>query len=160
MSRTSTRDEHQAWRAVAHAQSIVSERLEVTLSEHGLPALAWCEVLISLDGVDERRLRMFELAGAVVMSRSGLTRLIDRIETAGLIRRESCPTDRRGAFVALTPEGEEVLARARPVYHAALHQHFGVHLTAPRAIADALEPVTQAACRGVREAEASGAAAL
>lgn len=98
---------------------------------------------------------MYELAGAVVMSRSGLTRLVDRIETAGLLRREVCPNDRRGAFVALTGAGAMLLTRIRPVYRDALHEHFARHLDDPDQIAQALAPITRAACQAVHDEEAA-----
>ena len=76
-----------------------------------------------------QRLRLSELAEAVTLSRSGLTRLVDRLEKAGLLRREACPTDRRGAFAALTPKGAGALRRTWPAYARAIQEHFARHLS-------------------------------
>ena len=76
-----------------------------------------------------QRLRLSELAEAVTLSRSGLTRLVDRLENAGLLRREACPTDRRGAFAVLTPKGAGALRRTWPAYALAIQEHFARHLS-------------------------------
>jgi DNA-binding MarR family transcriptional regulator len=72
------------------------------------------EVLIRLSRSPGQRLRLTELANQVRLSTSGLSRLVDRVEAAGLVRREACPSDRRGAFAVLTDEGEAALATALP----------------------------------------------
>ncbi len=72
---------------------------------------------------------MHELARAVVLSRSGLTRLVDRLEGAGLLRREPDPADRRGSYTEITDEGGATLRRMWPVYAAGIAEHFGRHLT-------------------------------
>jgi DNA-binding MarR family transcriptional regulator len=72
---------------------------------------------------------MHELARAVVLSRSGLTRLVDRLEKAGLLRREPDPSDRRGAFAVLTDEGRDMLRQMWPVYAAGIAEHFGRHVS-------------------------------
>src|SRR5688572_24725048 len=76
--------------------------------------LGWFEVLLRLARSPEHQLRMADLAAQVALSTSGLTRLIDRVEAAGLVERQSCATDRRGAFAVLTPAGEDVLREALP----------------------------------------------
>jgi DNA-binding MarR family transcriptional regulator len=88
---------------------------------------------------------MFEVAEGIVMSRSGLTRLVDRIEKAGLLRREMCPSDRRGTHLALTDEGDDLLRRALPVYSTAIREHFLRYLPDPSAVETALQPVVDAA---------------
>jgi DNA-binding MarR family transcriptional regulator len=72
---------------------------------------------------------MSELADAVVLSRSGVTRLVDRMVRAGLVRREACPEDRRSLYAALTPEGTRALKRARPFHLRGVAEHFGRHLS-------------------------------
>jgi DNA-binding MarR family transcriptional regulator len=81
----------------------------------GVP-VQWFEVLLRLARSPEHRLRMTELATQVRLSTSGLTRLIDRIEEAGHVTREACPSDRRGAYAVLTPDGEQVLRAALPAH--------------------------------------------
>lgn len=73
----------------------------------------WVEVLLRL-ARSGGQLRMAELAAQVRLSTSGLTRLVDRIEEAGLVRREACPSDRRGAFAVLTEAGEQLLRAELP----------------------------------------------
>lgn len=95
----------------------VTRRLEA----RSLP-VAWLGVLVRLARSPGQRLRMSELAQDMTMSTSGLTRLIDRIESAGHVRREACPNDRRGLLAVLTPEGRAVAAEAAPDHVADLEQ--------------------------------------
>src|SRR3712207_5980163 len=98
-----------AWRALLNAQAAAVAAIERELAEADLVPLTWYDVLVALSEAPGPRLRLTGLARAVVLSRSGLPRLVDRLEGAGLIRREACPSDRRGAFAVLTPEGEATL---------------------------------------------------
>ena len=85
------------WEAFLRTQAAIVRRLEREMMEtDGLP-LPWYDVLIQLYATPEKRLRMQVLAESVVLSRSGVTRLIDRLEREGLVRREASPEDRRGA---------------------------------------------------------------
>jgi DNA-binding MarR family transcriptional regulator len=88
----------------------------------GIP-VGWAEVLLRLARTPGHRLRMAELARQVGLSTSGLTRLIDRIEEAGYVRREACPTDRRGAESVLTDEGARVLEKAMPAHLDSIERH-------------------------------------
>ncbi len=117
-----------AWRAFITAHALVIERIERELADAGLPPLGWYDVLLELSVAPGRRLRMHELARAVVLSRSGLTRLVDRLERASLLRREPDPADRRGSFAVLTDEGAAVRERMWPVYARGIAEHFGKHL--------------------------------
>ncbi len=117
-----------AWRAFITAHALVIERIERELAEAGLPPLGWYDVLLELSVAPDRRLRMHELARAVVLSRSGLTRLVDRLERAGLLRREPDLADRRGSFAVLTDEGAAMRERMWPVYARGIAEHFGKHL--------------------------------
>jgi DNA-binding MarR family transcriptional regulator len=117
-----------AWRAFLRAHATVVERLDHELQqEQGLP-LTWYEVLLHLAGAPEHRLRLSELASVVLLSRSGITRLVDRLVEAGLVERQACPTDRRGAFAVLTAEGRTRLRRAAPVHLRGIQEHFAAHL--------------------------------
>src|SRR5689334_23371658 len=86
------------WRALINAHAALSDRIERALAAAGLPALAWYDVLWALYSAPDRRLRMAELADHTVFSRSGLTRLVDRMEAAGVVERQPAPGDRRGSF--------------------------------------------------------------
>jgi DNA-binding MarR family transcriptional regulator len=118
-----------AWEAFVFAHAAVVDRLERELAAADTIPLAWYDVLVALSRAPERRLRLHELAREVVLSRSGLTRLVDRLEAAGLLRREACPTDRRGAYAVLTADGEAALRRTWPVYARGIAAHFGAHLS-------------------------------
>jgi DNA-binding MarR family transcriptional regulator len=101
-----------AWRAFLRAHAVVTRRLEADLvAEHQLP-LASYDVLVQLVESPDQRLRMTELAQRVLLSRSGLTRLVDRLESEGLVRREACTSDARGLFAVLTPDGRDRLRAA------------------------------------------------
>ena len=136
----------EAWRAFITAYAVAIEGIERGLDEAGLPPLGWYDVLLELSVAPGRRLRMHELATAVVLSRSGLTRLVDRLEGAGLLRREPTPEDRRGSFAVLTQEGAEMRRRMWPVYARGIAEHFGRHLgdDEARVLAGALRRISGA----------------
>src|SRR4051812_48649074 len=105
-----------AWRRFLRAHALVTRRLEGDLlAEQQLP-LASYDVLVQLVEAPDRRLRMSELAERVLLSRSGLTRLVDRLEREGLVRREVCDSDARGLFTVLTAAGLDRLRTASPVH--------------------------------------------
>ena len=136
-----------AWRALLNAHATAIAAIERDLAARKLVPLTWYDVLVALSEAPTGRLRLHELAGRVVLSRSGLTRLVDRLEAAGLLRREPCPTDRRGAYAVLTPEGEATLRRTWPFYARGIVEHFARHLddAEARAVTVALERVRAAA---------------
>src|SRR5687767_3327298 len=91
-----------AWRTFLRAHAQVTRRLEADLvAEHDL-SLPTYDVLVQLSEAPDRRLRMTELAERVLLSRSGLTRLVDRLEREGLVHRQACPSDARGTHAVLT----------------------------------------------------------
>lgn len=106
-------------------RSVLSHELEAAC---GIPA-SWFGVLIRLARSPGGRLRMSELASGVSLTASGATRLVDRIESAGLIRRVACPEDRRVAWTELTPKGRDVLRQALPVHLRGLRERIGAHLS-------------------------------
>ncbi len=117
-----------AWRALLEAHEAVTDLLERELEEErGLP-LSKFEVLLKLAEAPGGRLRMLELAQSVLLSKSGLSRLVDRMEEAELVRRERCPSDRRGAYAVLTDQGRAVLRRAAPVHLRGIEEHFARHI--------------------------------
>jgi DNA-binding MarR family transcriptional regulator len=103
--------------------TLVAELDDELRREHGLPLTSF-DVLAQLDLAPERQLRMSELAEAVLLSRSGLTRLVERLESKGLLERRECTEDARGAFAVLTAQGEGVLAEARRTHLAGVRQRF------------------------------------
>src|SRR3954463_8384097 len=91
-----------AWRGFLRAHATLVRELDEELTErHGLPLSSY-DVLVQLDESPDGRLRMSSLADAVLLSRSGLSRLVTRLEKQGLLEREECPSDARGAFAAIT----------------------------------------------------------
>ena len=121
--------ELRAWRGMLRAHAALTKALDADLdSAHGLPLSSY-EVLMYLNDADGRRMRMRDLAASVILSRSGLTRLADRLEREGLIRRESCPSDARGAYAVLTPAGAEMLAVARATHLAGVRSLFLQHFS-------------------------------
>src|SRR5690348_1982218 len=101
---------------------------------HDLPLISY-EVLITLDAASGRRLRMAELADSVLLSRSGVTRLVDRLEREGLLVRDTCTSDGRGCFAVLTDKGAELLAHARPTHLAGVRERFLRHFSEDELIA-------------------------
>jgi DNA-binding MarR family transcriptional regulator len=91
-------------------------RLERELASACDLSVQWFDVLMRLVRTPGHRLRMSDLAAQTTLSASGLTRAVDRLEGAGLVRREVCPSDRRGAFAVLTPAGEARIHEAIPVH--------------------------------------------
>ena len=116
------------WRTFLHAHAAVTRDLERELAEAGMP-IGWYDVLLQLAEAPQRRLRMAELASSVLLSRSGLTRLVDRLQAEGYVRRERSADDARGTFTVLTSEGLAALRRAAPVHLAGVHEHWIAHVT-------------------------------
>ncbi len=118
-----------AWRAFIGAHAHVLARLADELQgEEELP-LTWYDVLVQLSEAQDQRLRMLDLADQVLLSQSGLTRLVDRLELAGLVERVRCIEDGRGMFAQLTPEGLSTLRRAYPTHLRGVRQWFADRLT-------------------------------
>lgn len=135
--------EMRAWVAFLDAQAVVLRLLETELIEQEDMTLAEFDVLIQLRIAPDRRLRMTELSEQVRLSRSGLTRLVDRMAADGLVKRARCGSDRRGTFATLTAAGATRLRRARPVHLRGIREHFGKRLSARQlsTVAEALEPL-------------------
>jgi DNA-binding MarR family transcriptional regulator len=112
------------WRAFLAAHALMIRAIERDLAREQLPPLGWYDVLFALYEAPDRRLRIHELADAVVLSRSGLSRLVDRLEAAGLLRRAAVAGDRRGAYAEITREGVRMLRRMWPVYSQCIAEHF------------------------------------
>ncbi len=112
-----------AWRLFLQAQATVVRRLETELlAAHDLPLTSY-DVLVQLAEAPGRRLRMSELADRVLLSRSGLTRLVDRLEREGLVRRQSCASDARGTLAVLSGAGLDRLRVAARAHLAGVRTH-------------------------------------
>jgi DNA-binding MarR family transcriptional regulator len=118
-----------AWRGLLKVHAALSKALDAQLeAEHGLPLTSY-EVLMYLADADGGRMRMHDLASSVLLSRSGLTRLVDRLERDGYLERCSCAHDARGAFAVLTPAGREKLDAARDTHLSGVRRHFLRHFS-------------------------------
>ena len=119
-----TDDQLAAWSGFLMGHARIVRALDAELErEHGLPLSSY-DVLIQLSLAPDRRLRMFELADAIVLSRSGLTRLVDRLERGGLVERERGAADPRQMYARLTDRGFEVLEDATPTHIAGIKERF------------------------------------
>lgn len=116
--------EQGAWLGFLRTHATLTRQLDEELTtRHGLPLSSY-DVLVQLGSAPDRRLRMSELADAVLLSRSGLTRLVGRLVDQGLIERVGCERDARGAYAVLTDLGEERLAEARVTHLAGIRERF------------------------------------
>jgi DNA-binding MarR family transcriptional regulator len=117
-----------AWSAFLGSYAIVRDHLERELEEaRGMP-LSWYEVLVRLSEAPDGAIRMQQLARGVFLSKSGLTQVATRMEAAGLITREPCPSDRRGINAVITNQGRRAARRAAVIHLAGIQSHFGRHL--------------------------------
>lgn len=139
-------DEQRAWRSWLAASALLNERLSRDLqASHGL-TLADYEILVWLSEHPERRLRMSELAERTLASRSRLSHQVDRMERAGLVERQQCDDDRRGAFAVLTPAGYDAIVAAAPDHVASVRANL-VDALAPEeflALGEACRKITEA----------------
>lgn len=116
-----------AWRGMLRVHAALVKALDAELLHaHDLPLISY-EVLITLDAAPGRRRRMADVADSVLLSRSGTTRLVDRLVGKGLIAREECADDGRGSFAVLTDDGAELLEQARTTHLEGVRERFLRH---------------------------------
>lgn len=118
----------QAWRTYYGSFWRIFAAIEEDLAAAGLPSLSWYDALYELYLAPGRHLRMSDLARSALLSRSGLTRLVDKLEKNKLIERTACPTDGRVQHAQLTEKGIECLRKIWPVYRAGIVKYFAAHL--------------------------------
>lgn len=114
----------EAWSTFLRAHARVTRALERELHDEQRMALADYDVLVQLATSEHRRLRMGELADRLLLSRSGITRLVDRLERDGYVERATCEADRRGQWAQLTERGHARLREATPVHLRGVAEHF------------------------------------
>src|SRR3954469_1343193 len=118
-----------AWRGLLRVATALVKALDAELTAaHDLPLSSY-EVLITLESAPGHKRRMAELADSVLLSRSGMTRLVDRLEKEELLARDTCTDDGRGCFAVLTPKGHELLGRARPTHLEGVRERFLAHFS-------------------------------
>ncbi len=116
--------ELRAWRGLLRAHASLCKALDAELcAAHGLPLTTY-EVLMYMHDAPSHRMRMCDLAECILLSRSGLTRLIDRLQRDGLVSRQTCDSDARGAYAVLTDDGVRTLHEARATHLAGVRRHF------------------------------------
>ena len=116
------------WRAFLEAHATITARLAAELEAQRELPLSWYEVLLKLSEAGGR-LRMAELSNRMIIHKSSLTRLVDRLADAGLVTREPCLEDGRGHYAVLTRDGRDTLRRAAPLHLRGVQREFARHLT-------------------------------
>ncbi|MBT8214754.1 MAG: MarR family transcriptional regulator [Acidimicrobiia bacterium] len=122
-------DRIEAWRLMITAQRRLTDRLGEELENKFDLPLEWYDVMLHLYEQPDRHMRMHELAESLLVSRSALTRFIDKVEGAGFVERLPAYEDGRGTYVALTDAGLEAFTQAGRVHRSGILEHFGAHLT-------------------------------
>ena len=139
-----------AWTSLVARYAKVLSLIERDLLAHaGALPLHLYDVLFALKNAPAGKLRMGEIADEIAVSRSALSRSVDKLESLGLIAREKCEGDGRGQFAAITKQGRSAQAKTWPIYEASIQAHFGQHLTASEAdaLVKILRKLTPAAGR-------------
>ncbi len=116
------------WRLFLTVHTRLVERVEQDLKQAGLPTFEWYDLLEALKQAPNQRLRLSELAEVLLVNRTNVTRLVDRLEKASLIQREACQDDRRGAFAVLTEAGLAMQQTMWKVYSLSILEYFARHL--------------------------------
>lgn len=145
-------DEQRVWRTHLDVSRLLMHQLERDLQPFGLTNNDY-EILVNLSESDEHRMRMSELAARTLQSKSRLSHQITRMENSGLVRRESCDSDKRGLFAVLTQQGWDTMLNVAPHHVASVRRHF-IDLLPKEALADVQQALTPVAkhLHGVRGA--------
>ncbi|MEW2620734.1 MarR family transcriptional regulator [Streptomyces sp. NPDC048106] len=140
-----TPEEQRVWRAYLHATTLLEDHLDRQLQrDAGMPHIYY-GLLVTLAEAPRRRLRMTELAMKAKITRSRLSHAVARLEKSGWVRREDCPSDKRGQFAVLTEEGAAVLGRTAPGHVTAVRQALFDRLSPEqqKALGEIMEIVTE-----------------
>ena len=143
MDNSLSEEHHRAWAALLAVQAAIVRKINVRLAAAGSITMEDYDILLTLENAPGGELRLFELADTAFLTRSGITRLVDRLSTAGLVERSTSPANRRAIYARITPQGLAERERAWPVYRAALAEFFGDPVSQEEAgrMATALEKV-------------------
>jgi DNA-binding MarR family transcriptional regulator len=141
----------EAWGALTRTHAAVTQRLQEALAQGDYPPLPWYEILAAVAEAPDQRMRMGDLAEVLVITRGGLTKLVDRLVKAGLLERTFCETDRRVSYATLLPAGATLLAEMRPVIVGELEVAFSANISEPQAeqLREMLDRVRSSACSGI-----------
>lgn len=116
--------ESRAWTSFIKSQQILLEKVDQEFKKHGFPPLTWYDVLLELDKERTGRLRLNVLGQRILLSKYNVTRLVKRLEAAGLLRREICKMDSRGVYAVITTAGRKLRKKMWPVYYRVIKQYF------------------------------------
>lgn len=130
MSESLGKNQQEAWGALLLAHAVLTRKIDRLLTLEGMPTLQVYDVLLALEDAPQGRLRMGDLAAIVVFDPSSVTRIIDRLEKQGLVRREVDCEDRRRIFACITQKGRQLREDSWPVYRRLVAEHFGAQLSA------------------------------
>ncbi|WP_280890246.1 MarR family transcriptional regulator [Streptomyces sp. LBL] len=151
-SRWLTDEEQRIWRSYIHASTLLEDHMDRQLQrDAGLPHIYY-GLLVQLSESPHRRLRMTELAMHAKITRSRLSHAVARLEKNGWVRREDCPSDKRGQFAVLTEQGQEVLQQAAPGHVAAVRNAVFERLTPEQQ--KSLGEIMEIVAEGLQPAEA------
>ena len=123
-----------AWVRLMRAQSTALSQIEAALKTAKLPPLSWYDALLELERAGAAGLRPFELEKDLLLPQYALSRLLDRIEASGYVKRQPCAADGRGQVVIITKAGKNLRRRMWPVYAQALDRAIGAKLSATEAV--------------------------
>ena len=135
MSRNPSDAMIKAWARLLRARDALMAAVERDLKAAGLPPLAWYDVLLELSRAAHGRLRPLDIEKETLLAQYNLSRLLDRLEKDGLVRREPCADDARGQWVVITEKGRAAQARTWKVYARSVQQHVGEKLDEKAAVA-------------------------
>src|SRR3954451_14088284 len=140
----------QAWARLVRVSGALLIAVEAEFKAAGFPALAWYDALLEIGRAPEGRLRPFELERHMLLPQYSTSRLVDRLEKAGLVARIGCPDDRRGQHVSITDAGRALRERMWPAYAAAIQRHMGskIGCTDAQKLADLLGRLSARGCDG------------
>ena len=129
MSEMPSENAVRAWARLVRVETALMAEIEDALKAAGLPQLAWYDALLELSRATNGSLRPLALQTEMLLAQYNVSRLIDRLERAGLVERRPCPEDARGQVVRITRDGRAMLKRMWPVYAAAIRRLVGERLS-------------------------------
>jgi DNA-binding MarR family transcriptional regulator len=141
--------QNSVWRLFMIANVKLLNCIGDKFSQAGLPTMDWYDVLFTLTEAPDHCLRLSDLAEKVLLSRSNLTHLVDRLENAGLLYRKRCPKDRRGTYAVITEPGLAMQQKMWAVYAAGIAEYFGSQLDEAelKMMKQVLERMIKATCK-------------
>jgi len=148
LPRQPSEDTRRAWSRLVRVEHALLTAVEGELKAAGYPPLAWYDALLELSRAPDGMLRPLDLEREMLLPQYSTSRLIDRLEKAGLVKRRACPVDGRGQIVQITVGGRRLQQDMRPVYAAAIERHIGSKLSCEEVqrLAELLAKLLQPEC--------------